>query len=170
MSQQIDRDAYLAHAMNLTEKECQLIDEFVVWLPQDIIDCHAHCNLPSHVRSVDERAFGHMLSTFAGFTLEKSKEWKEQFYPGKNVRTLRFPKTFRGVDHRQANLYLLRQSPAEDRIAVYGLPDDAEYTIGMLAHQQASALKMYHSYLEPPATEIYSYFPPDVLEEAQGMG
>ena len=89
------------------------------------------------------------------------------FHPGKMIRSLRFAKTFRGIDHRAANLYLLEQSDAEDRVALYGLPDDPEYTIGMLAHSRVSALKMYYSYLEPPAMEIYQYFPKVILEEAQ---
>jgi hypothetical protein len=76
--------------------------------------------------------------------------------------------TFRGTNHRAANLYLLKQSDAQDRIALYGLPDDPEYTLRMfLEHPRVSALKMYYLYLEPPPTEIYQYFPKVVLEEAQ---
>jgi len=109
-----------------------------------------------------------MLSTFPSFSLEESREWHALLHPGKNIRSLRFPKTFRGIDHRAANLYLLEQSDVQDRIALYGIPDDPEYTIGMLGHTRVSALKMYYSYLEPPAVEIYQYFPKVVLEEAQG--
>lgn len=167
MNRKIDREAYLTYAQTLTEKERSLVLEFQVWLPETIIDCHAHCNLPEHVRSIDDRAHNHMLSTFPSFSLEESKEWHALFHPGKVIRALRFPKTFRGINHRAANLYLLEQSDARDRIALYGLPDDPEYTIGMLGHSRVSALKMYYSYLGPPATEIYQYFPKVVLEEAQ---
>jgi hypothetical protein len=83
---------------------------------------------------------------------------------------LRFAKTFRGVDHRKVNEFLLKESPIEDRIALFGLPDDVDYTVAMLAHPRVSALKMYWSYLEPPATRIYEFFPPPVLEEAQTLG
>jgi len=144
-----------------------LIREFQEWLPDTIIDCHAHCNLSEHVRSIDDRAYNHMLSTFPSFSLEESREWHALLHPGKDVRSLRFPKTFRGIDHRAANLYLLEQSDVQNRISLYGLPDDPEYTIGMLGHPRVSALKMYYSYLEPPATEIYQYFPKVILEEAQ---
>lgn len=168
MNRKIDREAYLAYAGALTEKEHGLVQEFQEWLPDTIIDCHAHCNLPEHVRSIDDRAYNHMFSTFPSFSLEESREWHALLHPWKSVRSLRFPKTFRGIDHRAANLYLLEQSDAQDRIALYGLPDDPEYTIGMLGHPRVSALKMYYSYLEPPATEIYQYFPRVVLEEAQG--
>lgn len=167
MNRKIDREAYLAYARTLTEKERGLVQEFQEWLPDTIINCHAHCNLPEHVRSIDDRAYNHMLSTFPSFSLEESREWHALLHPEKNVRSLRFPKTFRGIDHRAANLYLLEQSDAQDRIALYGLPDDPEYTIGMLGHPRVVALKMYYSYLEPPATEIYQYFPKVVLEEAQ---
>lgn len=167
MNRTIDREAYLAYARALTENELGFIREFQEWLPGTIIDCHAHCNLPQHVRSIDDRAYNHMLSTFPSFSLEESREWHALLHSGKKIRSLRFPKTFRGIDHRAANLYLLGQSDAHDRIALYGLPDDSEYTIGMLGHPRVSALKMYYSYLEPPATEIYQYFPKVVLEEAQ---
>ncbi len=170
MSEKIDREAYLAYARTFTDKEQKSIREFQVWLPDTIIDCHAHCNLPEHVRSVDSRAYDHMLSTFPSFSLEESKEWHTLLHPGKNIRSLRFPKTFRGIDHRAANLYLLKQSDAQDRIALYGLPDDPEYTIGMLGYPRVSALKMYYSYLEPPATEIYQYFPKVILKEVQERG
>lgn len=167
MNKKIDRDAYIAYARAFTDKEKGLVREFQEWLPDVIIDCHAHCNLSEYVRFIDERAYGHMLSTFSSFSLEESKEWHALLHPGKTVRSLRFPKTFRGIDHRAANLYLLEQSDTQDRIALYGLPDDPEYTIRMLGHSRVSALKMYYSYLEPPATEIYQYFPKVVLEVVQ---
>lgn len=132
-----------------------------------IIDCHAHCNLAEHIRSIDERAYNHMLSTFPSFSLEESKEWHALFHPRKTVRSLRFPSVFQGIDHRAANLYLTEQSDTQDRIALYGLPEDPDYTVGMLGHPRVSALKMYYSYLEPPATKIYQYFPKVVLEAAQ---
>lgn len=167
MNRKIDREAYLAYTRALTENEHDLVREFQEWLPDTIIDCHAHCNLPEHIRSIDDRAYNHMLSTFPSFSLEESKEWHALLHPGKNVRSLRFPKTFRGIDHRAANLYLLEQSDVQDRVALYGLPDNPEYTIEMLEHPRVSALKMYYLYLEPPATEICQYFPKVVLEEAQ---
>ncbi len=167
MNRKIDREAYLAYARALSEKEHGLIREFQGWLPNTIIDCHAHCNLPEHAHSIDDRTYNHMLSTFPSFSLAESKEWHALFHPNKTIRSLRFPKTFRGINHRAANLYLLGQSDADDRVALYGLPDDPEYTIGMLAHPRVSTLKMYYSYLEPSAMEIYQYFPKVILDEAQ---
>ncbi len=167
MNPQIPREAYLAYARSFTDKENQLINEFSEWLPDEIIDCHAHCNLPEHVGSIDERTYHHMLSTFPSFSLEESRAWHTLLHPGKRIRTLRFPKTFRGIDHRAANSYLLKESPKQDRVAIYGLPDDPSYTISMFVHSNVSALKMYYSYLEPPATEIYQYFPKAVLAAAE---
>ncbi|TAK04063.1 hypothetical protein EPO34_02810 [Patescibacteria group bacterium] len=170
MKRNIDREAYLAHAKSFTEAERRLVEEFAEWLPETIIDGHSHGSTPEHVRAVDARAYGHMLSTFPSFTLEESDEWHRILYPGKTVHALRFAMPFRGIDHKEANRYLLGQSMAEDRIALYGLPDDVEYTIGMLGHPRVSALKMYYSYHEPPAGEIYQYFPKEVLEQAQALG
>lgn len=163
----IDRDAYLRYALSLKPEEIVTRDLLTSWLPSSIIDCHAHATLKEHVKSMAEQAYNHMLSTFPYFSIKESAELRNLLFPLTKVRSLRFPKTFRGVDHRAANNYLLRESPEEDRIAVYGLPDDVEYTCKMLGHPRASALKMYHSYSIPPATQIYSYFPPLVLEVAQ---
>lgn len=169
MNTGIDRKAYLAYARSLNKQEQDLILEFQGWLPNTIIDCHAHCNLPEHVCSINDRAYNHMLSTFPSFSLEESNEWNELLHPGKNIHSLHFPNVFRGIDHKAANLYLLSQSDIQDRVALYGLPDDPEYTIEMLKHPRVSALKMYYSYLEPPATEIYQYFPKVILEVAQEL-
>src|SRR5216683_5185396 len=129
MQVEIPREAYLEYARHFRASERQLAAEFASWLPETIIDCHAHCNLPEHVRSLDERTYRHMLSTFPSFSLEESQSWHRLLYPQKRVRSLRFPNTFRGIDHKAANLYLLENSPRENRIAVYGLPDDPKYTI-----------------------------------------
>lgn len=169
MSKKIDREAYLEYASVLTEEEKELVEEFGEWLPDEIIDCHAHCNLPEHVVSMSDSTFNHMLSTFPSFTIEESKQWHYFLHPGKTIRSLRFAKTFRGIDHKAANQYLLTQSDPDDRIALFGLHDDPEYTIMMLAHPRVSALKMYFSYVQPPATEIYQYFPKQVLEVAQAL-
>lgn len=169
MSKKIDREAYLEYASVLTEEEKGLVEEFGEWLPDEIIDCHAHCNLPEHVLSVSDSTFNHMMSTFPSFTLEESKQWHHLLHPTKTIRSLRFAKTFRGIDHKAANDYLLKRSVEEDRIALYGMYDDPEYTIAMLAHPRVSALKMYFSYVQPPATEIYQYFPKSVLEVAQDL-
>lgn len=165
----IERDAYLRHSSQLNQAEIQMRFMFNEWLPDDIIDCHAHCNLPEHAIWIDDQAYRHMLSTFPGFTLEESNAFQLLFHPEKKIRTLRFPKTFRGIDHRSANQYLLEQSSLEDRIALYGLPDDIQYTIEAMKHPRVSALKMYYSYFNPPATEIYQFFPVEILEVAQEL-
>lgn len=165
----IPRDAYLADALQFTNKEVVWQALLMAWLPETIIDVHSHCNAAKHVHSMDERTWGHMLSTFPWLTLEESVLLHERFFPGKRVRTLRFAKTFRGVDHRAANEYLLTGSTQDDRVALYGLPDDPTYTIAQMRTGRYAALKMYYSYLSPPATEIYRYFRPEILAVAQEL-
>lgn len=160
---------YFAHAYRLSAEEIRVRDELMGWIPDHIIDAHAHCNLPEHVVEINPRARTHMLSTFPYFPLEDSKRLRDTFFPGKELRSLRFAKTFRGLNHRAANDYLLEQSPAEDHIALFGLPEDVEYTNQMLAHPRVSALKMYWSYVEPPAETIYDFFRPEILEVAQAL-
>lgn len=158
---------YLTHALAFTPKEERLVQVFKSWLPDIIVDCHAHCNEKKHVRVVDIKSFAHMLSTFTHHSLTDSHRLRDILYPEKTVHTLRFPKTFSGIDHKGANEYLLRQSPDTDRVAVFGLPEDIFYTTAMLQHPRCSALKMYHSYVEPTAERIYDFFKPQILEEAQ---
>lgn len=160
---------HFRHALTIKPEEEVLRKKIEEWLPRTIIDCHAHCNLESHVDFVSDPAFRHMLSTFTYFSLEDSIKLRDLFYPMRKVRSLRFPKTFRGINHRAANDYLLAESPEEDRIAVFGLPEDVEYTVKMMRHPRASALKMYWSYVEPPAKKIYEFFTPEILEEAQAL-
>ena len=169
MNSKINRADYLEYAGKLSSKELELINRFEDWLPNEIIDSHAHSNLEEHVISIDSRAFNHMLSTFPSFSIDESKIWHKLFHPGKKIRSLRFAKTFRGINHKAANLYLLEQSSSKDRVALYGIPSDIDYTVGMLRHRRVSALKMYYSYLEPPATEIYQYFPTEVLEAVEEL-
>lgn len=166
----IERDRYLDHALDFSVHEKSLVENFAQWLPRQIIDSHAHCNLESHVREVNTQAFHHMMSSFPYYSLEESKMVHELMYPGIEIRSLRFPKTFKGIDHKEANLYLLNQSSVRDRIAVYGLPDDEDYTCRIMGHKRASALKMYHSYFTPPATDVYQYFTKKILSEAQLLG
>lgn len=158
---------YYTHAYRMSEVEIKIRDLLMDWLPDQIIDAHAHCNLPLHVNSINERALGHMLSTFPYFQLEASEKLKEMFFPGKTLRSLRFAETYRGLNHRAANEYLLTMSPEKDKVALFGLPEDIEYTNMMLRHPRVSALKMYWSYIEPPAEVIYDVFKQEILEEAQ---
>lgn len=160
---------YFAHAYRMNEAEIHIRDSLMEWLPDDIVDAHAHCNLQEHVGEINPRARMHMLSTFPYFPLEDSERLRAMFFPGKKLRSLRFAKTYRGLDHRAANEYLLEQSPAEDRVALFGLPEDVEYTNRMMHHPRVSALKMYWSYVEPPAEVIYDFFRPEILEEAQAL-
>lgn len=161
--------AHLRHSLTIKPEEDALRKEIEEWLPEAIIDCHAHCNLEAHVDFVSDHAFGHMLSTFTYFSLEDSIRLRDLLYPWRKVQSLRFPKTFRGINHRAANDYLLNESSEDDRVAVFGLPEDFDYTAEIMRHPRASALKMYWSYVDPPAKKIYEFFPPEILEEAQAL-
>jgi len=167
MKNKIDQAAYLLFSRDITPEEQKNIIEFKEWLPDKIIDCHAHCNLQSHVQYINAQAYNHMLSTFPSFSLKKSKEWNTLLHPGKIIFTLRFPSVFKGIDHKKANSYLLEKSPSHDRVALFGISDDISYTIKALEDTKISALKMYHSYSGPAAKEIYQFFPKEILIVAQ---
>jgi uncharacterized protein len=165
-----NKGIYLAHSLAFKSQETALIESFSQWLPERMIDCHAHSNLPEHAEYMTEKTYRHMLSTFPSFTIGESRLISSLLHPGKKVRSLRFAKTFRGINHRKANEYLLEKSDREDRIAIFGLSEDVLYTIEMLRHPRASALKMYYSYVEPTATEIYQCFKPEILEVSESLG
>lgn len=165
----IDREAYLTSSLSFTPKEANLRDYLMDFMPGTVIDAHAHSNLMEHVVSLDERIFHHMMSTFPYFSLEDSYAVKDVFFPGKKVQNLRFPHAFKGIDHRSANDYLLANSVSQDKVGVYGIPTDVAYTTQMLKHPGVAALKMYPAFFTPPVKEIYAYFKPEILEEAQSL-
>jgi len=162
--------AYLDHAMQFSSKEERTRDELMSWLPDVIIDAHAHANQASQVQVIDPTTMAHMMSTFPAFDLEASERVKAVFFPGKRVKTLRFANAYRGIDHVAANDYLLSQTQTPDRVALYGIPTDEPYTVAGLRDPRVAGLKMYPRFFIPPAGMIYEYFPPLVLEAAQEYG
>lgn len=165
----VDCAPYMADSLVFTAEEIALRDSYATWLPSSIIDCHAHCGRCEDVEFMDRKTYKHMISTFPYFTLEQSDDARALFYPGKIVRSLRFAKTFRGINHKKVNDYLLRNSPLSDRVALFGLPEDVGYTVETMHHPRVSALKMYYSYVEPTAERIYQFFKPEILEVAQSL-
>ena len=161
---------YLEHAMNLSDAEVDLRDLYQHWLPAEIIDCHVHTNGADHVIGLDEGILQRPLSTFPDFDLKHSLFAQRVFYPNKKVRMLRFANAYRGIDHRSVNNYLIAESPQRDRVALYGIPTDIEYTVRMLQQHRVTALKMYYMFFDPPAKHIYEFFPKPILEEAQFLG
>lgn len=138
-------------------------------MPARIIDCHAHCNLAEHATAIPDEKLQFMFSTFPWFNIEDSRHVQTVLFPSKDIRTLRFANAFGGIDFGGANNYLAAQSPATDRVALYGLPDDIQYTVDQLKTGKYTALKMYHQYLTPPATKVYEYFRPEILATAQDL-
>lgn len=166
----IDAREYLIDSLNFSQQEILLRESFLDWLPDQIIDCHVHCNLKKHSTRIDDDTYKQMMSTFPSFTLRQSNSLRTLLYSNKTVRSLRFPLVWRDIDHKEANAYLLKNSPEEDRAAVYGIPNDILYTETILNHRRTSALKMYPRFFIPPAQKIYQYFPPEILDVAEGLG
>jgi len=167
--QEIDSSKYLENSLTLTEREKKLIRVFSEWLPDKIVDCHTHCNLYEHVQEVDEEMYHQMISTFKGFDLEDSHRVGLAFFTNKNIRRLRFPFPFRGIDIKSANNYLLNNVKDPDKIALCGIPKDIDYTISMMNTGKFSALKMYYQQFNPPSKKIYEHFPPKILESAEKL-
>lgn len=161
---------YLDDALLSAETDAERMADLVDWLPENIIDAHAHCNLAEHVLEISPEIYNHPISTFPSFSLEESYAVIAKLYPGKKVSTLRFPNAWRGIDHRAANEYLLSNTRENDRVAIYGIPTDEEYTLRMMAREGFVALKCYPAFLKPVAESIYQYFTPRILEEAEKRG
>lgn len=160
---------YYCYAMDLTKEEREIQKEILDWLPDKIIDSHVHCGTEKEVIRIEDRVLQHMASTYLSHTVQESKMLHDKFFPGKNVFNLKFPFVIRGIDYKQTNEYLLKNTDKKDRIALYGIPDDVDYTIDSLETGQYSALKMYYSYFNPSATKIYEYFKPEILEVCEHL-
>jgi hypothetical protein len=163
-------DDYFRYSLELKSQEIEMLQQLMGFLPDTIIDAHAHANTAAQVLAIDDGIYHHMMSTFPAFTLEQSQQCRAILYPGKSVKSLRFAGAFRGIDHRAANEYLVVNSPSEDRVALYGIPDDIDYTVGMLRSGKFTGLKMYYQYFNPPAWKIQEVFPLPILDLAQELG
>lgn len=167
---QIPRDSYLGHSLSFKPIEIDIRKSIMDWIPTNIIDAHAHCNLSEHLCGLDDETYKHMVSTFPYFSLEESKYFHKIFFPGKNIRSLRFALPFFGLDTRQANDYLLDESPKDDRVALVIAPGYTEYAYMMIDHPRVSAVKMYYKHCNPWAQTVYECFSPDILELIQDRG
>ncbi len=164
-------DEYFKYSLAFNPKEIELCKSITEWLPDEIIDAHTHSALPEHViMPLDPEISGHMMSTFPSFSLEQSLEMQRMFFPGKTVRTLRFALPFKGIKHKMVNQYLFENSAGDDRVALCGVPTDIDYTVKMMREKNVAGLKMYDFFFNPKAKEIYEFFKPEILEEAQAIG
>lgn len=166
----ITYDKYYYDSLIFSEQEKRLCSLYTDWLPDKIIDCHAHCNTDDHIIVVANSLYNHINSTFLDFDLNKSRIVKNNLFPGKEVYTLRFSHPMVGINHKEANNYLLTCSPSTDGVALCGVPTDIDYTIKAMKDVRVKALKMYHAYFDPPALAIYDFFKPEILETAQAIG
>ena len=53
---------YFCHAYRMSEAEIRIRDSLMEWLPDDIVDAHAHCNLREHVVEINPRARTHAVN------------------------------------------------------------------------------------------------------------
>lgn len=158
-------EAYLAHALDLRDEEKRLVEEFSLWLPNTIIDCHVHLNPPESLVGIDDALYRNMITTFPWFSIEQHKLVTSVFYPNKRVILLSFTMPYRGINFRLANGHILELAAADKDVKpiLYGIPDDIDYTVKQLTSGRFFGLKMYMLYFEPPATRINQYFPDEIL-------
>lgn len=162
-------NAYWGHAIQLTQRERALRDMFESWLPDTIVDAHAHSNLSQHVGELPDCIWMRPLSTFPHFSITDSRTIGRIFHPSKNIVHVRFSMPYKGIDWRGANDYLLQHYSRHDLVAACGDPGDAAYTARILTDDRVCALKMYHFATVPPADHIYDFFPPSVLAVAERL-
>ncbi len=163
-------EKYLEYALTFNNEEKTNIKTLADWFPEKIIDCHAHCNLLCHVGKVSQKSLNSMISTFFYHSVDDSRKINQLLYPKSEVSALRFPNVFNGIDHKSANAYLLETSRGKDGVAIFGLPEDVEYTISILKYYKPNALKMYYFYPEQTARTIYETFPEEILKVAEDLG
>lgn len=175
MPKSYDYQAYFAHGINPTEEEVAWRDGLNSQLPDVIIDAHVHnsTEVSFNPDEMSDFTWGHMVSTYPVTTIEQSRQIGDVMLPDKDIRRLRFAHAFRGVAHAAINNYLVENSPAQDRVALFGLhetPEEIDYTIAELingAGTKYHGLKMYYSAGSRPVYDLYQYFPKPILAEAE---
>lgn len=163
----IPTDRYLKHAKTFLPEEKKIQKALLHWIPNKVIDVHAHSNKAEHVQKIIPGIYHHIISTFPHFSIEESQQMTKLFFPGITVRKLRFPTPYIGIAHKQANQYLLENTPHHDKIALCAIPNDIEYTNKMLKSGFFSGLKVYYYYTTPPKSLIYDFCPHEILEQAE---
>jgi hypothetical protein len=164
----MEKSNYDQYSFTLSKKEIEERNRIIDWLPDEIIDAHAHLNHQGLV-SGHEFFSKHPISTFLNFTTKKSAQLKKVLFPGKQVSSLWFPYPFVGIDWKLANLYLLKNVSRPNRIALLGIPEDNDYTNAILEKDKPAALKMYPWMVIPPYERIYDFFKPEILEVCQAQ-
>ncbi|MEI7451968.1 MAG: amidohydrolase family protein [Candidatus Falkowbacteria bacterium] len=160
---------YWDYSLKFNKREIDLRQKFMDWLPDNIIDCHCHVNLPEFSNSISERSRNHMAFTFENISLLQSSVLNNLLFPEKNVKKLFFPYPFLGIDYVGANKYLFDNVDSGNKLAVFGIPSNSDYVIKMINEKKFSAVKMYHASTNPISLNIYQFFTRDILEEAQSL-
>jgi predicted TIM-barrel fold metal-dependent hydrolase len=167
--------AYLDHALVMNEHELALREQLVPELPDTIVDSHTHF-VPAGAcdpQEIPPSILGHMMSTFASFTFEQSRDLDEMFFPGKQLSKARFSHVFPNIDKREVNEAVLETAAQGDYPVLFGVsdtPEDVDYTVAQLESGGYRGLKMYYLASEPPKYNVYEYFPQPVLQAAERAG
>lgn len=175
MPETYDHQSYFTHGMNPTDREVAWRDNLNSRLPDQIIDAHVHNSTEDSFdpNEMSDFTWGHMVSTYPVTTIEQSSQIGDLMFPDKVVSKLRFAHAFRGIAHAVVNTYLVDNSPAQDRVALFGLhetPEEIDYTIAELENGSGTkynGLKMYYSSGSKPVYDLYEYFPKPILAMAE---
>lgn len=168
---EIPVNSYLEYALSLNSMEVNLLENFGQWLPATIIDSHAHSNTQAQCEFISESCFRRVCSTFPWFEVKQHIKVINTLYPQKYFRMLLSPVPYIGINHREANDYLLQETAGNPLVVpiCYGIPDDIGYTLSQLKSGKFHGLKMYPAYFYPPAKRIYEYYPKETLTFCQEM-
>jgi len=167
-----DFEAYYQDAIKLNDDELAQQSSLLPEIPERLIDSHTHSSNADFIAEYEmlPSILGHMMSTFPRVSIEQSRQIDQILMPGKSIGKLRFAHVYPGLDHRAITEYILQYNRDIDRTALFGLsetPEDTEYTISELRSGKYNALKMYYLSSDSPKSEVYEYFPPEILRVAQ---
>lgn len=126
---EIPVNLYWKNSRTFSAEEERLRQKLCAWLANIIFDSPAHCCRPDHLFFRTEYVFSRSLSTFPYHDLANSRQMQAVFYPGKEVRTLRFGYAVEGYDFIAQNKYLAKYSVASDGMVLLGVPSDLNYTL-----------------------------------------
>jgi hypothetical protein len=163
-------ESYIKYGLAVSDAEKATIFDLMGQIPNEIIDCHTHCNKHDHFLGFEKEQIEEVNTTFPYFDIEQSRALSSIVYPGKFVRRLRFGFPQNGYDHREVNKYLLLESPRTDRVALTCIPTNLDYTIDELKSGNYYGLKAYPSFFVPKAEKIFSYFRPEILKACEELG
>lgn len=162
---------YLDWALGLEiDGEQELRRRLLDRLPPAVVDVHAHLNGPDAAHGYSDFGWAQRRSSFPRWSINDSRTIDNLLYGDRRIVRLWMPQPHAGIDHREANRYVLANSSDRDIPMVCAVLDDSSYTEQLVRSGAFVGVKSYPHAVEPAYQHILDFFPHWLLDCAEQEG